>query len=212
MNPEFWQKRWQENQIGWHNSKAHPLLAKHFQTLSLKKGNRIFIPLCGKTLDIRWLLSQGYKVAGAELSELAVEQLFTELGIAPNIVKQGNLKHYSAESIDIFVGDIFDLSPTVLGNIDAVYDRAALVALPTEIRDRYSMHLRNIVNKAPHLLLTFEYDQTTMDGPPFSIGHDEVNRQYLDTYKIDHLESIEVLVRDEAKGKEHVWLLSKTAL
>jgi len=210
MNPEFWQKRWQENKIGWHNNKAHPLLVKHFQTLSLKQGSRIFVPLCGKTLDIAWLLSQGYKVAGAELSELGIQQLFTELGVKPTIVPQGNLKPYSSEGIDIFVGDIFELSAEVLGNIDAVYDRAALVALPSEIRDRYSIHLRTIVNNAPQLLITFEYDQSIVDGPPFSIGQNEVDQQYKASYAITHVESVDMAykLKGEASAKENVWVLS----
>ena len=210
MNPDFWLKRWQENTIGWHGRKANPLLVKYFNSLSLKKGSRVFIPLCGKTLDIAWLLSEGYQVVGAELSEIAIEQLFTELGVEPKITQLDNLHHYSAEGIDIFVGDIFNTSSEVLEEVDAIYDRAALVALPPKIRDRYSVHLRNITNNAPQLLITFEYDQAIVDGPPFSISIDEIYRQYEDVYKVAHLESIELAnkLQGKAEAKESVWLLS----
>ena len=170
MEADFWQSKWQSNQLGFHKSEANPLLVKHCQALSLKKGDCVFLPLCGKTLDIAWLLAQGYRVAGAELVEMAIAQLFTELEITPTISNLGDVKQYSAENIDIFVGDIFQVSGQMLGAVNAIYDRAALVALPGEMRDRYSAHLIDITDTAPQLLISYNYDQTAMDGPPFAIS------------------------------------------
>ena len=103
--------------------------------------SRVFLPLCGKTRDIHWLLSHGYRVSGSELSKIAVEQLFSELGIEPNITAIDQISRYSSNNVDIFVGDIFSLSRGILGQIDAIYDRAALAALPEPMRDRYAAHL-----------------------------------------------------------------------
>ena len=153
MDASFWHQKWADNNIAFHNSEANPLLVKHFDDLSLNAGSRVFLPLCGKTLDIGWLLSQGYRVAGAELSAIAITQLFAELGVEPEISELGKLTHYSAPNLDIFVGDIFQLSGKVLGPVDAVYDRAALVALPGEMRARYTTHLLEITNKVPQLLI-----------------------------------------------------------
>ena len=136
MDANFWLQKWTKNQIAFHRSEANPALVKYFDSLSLVKNSRIFLPLCGKTLDIAWLLAQGYRVAGAELVEMAIEQLFAELGVEPKIAAVGEVKHYSATNIDIFVGDIFEVSGKMLGSIDAVYDRAALVALPAEFGSR----------------------------------------------------------------------------
>lgn len=111
----FWHQKWKNQEIAFHQSEANPLLVKYFNALSLAKDSRVFVPLCGKTLDISWLLSHGYRVAGAELSRLAVEELFTELGLEPKITKVDEIKHYSAKNIDIFVGDIFELSDKMLG-------------------------------------------------------------------------------------------------
>src|SRR5690606_14666706 len=126
-----------------------------FKELSIAKGSRVFVPLCGKTLDIAWLLSNGYQIAGAELSELAIHQLFAALGIEPKITELGEVKHYSATDIDIFVGDIFNLIGDVLGSVDAVFDRAALVALPDDMRIRYAKHITDITGNAPQLLITY---------------------------------------------------------
>lgn len=210
MDTDFWLQKWEENDIGFHRSEANPLLVKHFGALSLEKGGRVFLPLCGKTLDIAWLLSHGYRVAGAELSQIAIEQLFAELEIKPQISKLEKLIHYSASSIDIFVGNIFDLSSTMLGPIDGIYDRAALVALPEETRDRYTQHLMEITGRAPQLLITFEYDQSQMSGPPFSISAAEVKRHYDDSYDLSLLTSSDVVGRLKGKcdAKENVWLLS----
>ena len=161
MDAAFWHQKWEANR----------LLVKYFNALSLAEGRRVFVPLCGKTLDIAWLLSNGFRVAGAELVESAIEQLFSELGIEPEISEVGEVKRYSAKNIDIFVGDIFAVSSEILGSVDAIYDRAALVALPEEIRRRYTGHLMDISDGTPQLLLTFEYDQSVMDGPPFSISN-----------------------------------------
>lgn len=210
MEASFWHQRWKDNEIGFHNSATHPLLRKYFDTLSLKENSRVFLPLCGKTLDIAWLLGNGYRVVGAELSELAIRQLFEELGVEPEVTEIDKALLYSAEGIDIFVGDIFDLAAETLGHVDAVYDRAALVALPGEMRNRYSEHLMRITRTAPQLLITFEYDQSLLDGPPFSIDSDEVTRHYGRNYHVSLLES--TAVPGGLKGKvaagESIWLLN----
>src|ERR1700733_8099165 len=109
MDEQFWHRRWELNEIGFHEGKANALLVAHFGALSLADGSRVFLPLCGKTIDIHFLLSRGYRVAGAELSRIAIEQLFAELDVTPEIADVGSMSRYSAPGIDIFVGDIFDL-------------------------------------------------------------------------------------------------------
>lgn len=209
MDADFWHQKWETNVIGFHESKANPLLVAHFKELSLAKDSRVFVPLCGKTLDIAWLLSKGYRVAGVELSELAIEQLFAELGIEPEITDIGEIKHYSATDIDIFVGDIFELTRKMLGTVDAVFDRAALVALPENMRTQYTRHLTDITANAPQLLLTFEYDQKLMDGPPFSVREEAVSQNYKDHYDISLLARVDVVngLRGSLAAKESVWLL-----
>src|ERR1041384_2706526 len=127
----FWHERWKKNEIPFHERKANPLLVKHFKRLQLAKGARVFVPLCGKTLDIGWLRSNGYRVAGAELSEIAVGQLFAELGLKPTIskLKRGKVTRYFADKVEICVGDIFGVTRKMLGRIDGIYDRAGLVGL-----------------------------------------------------------------------------------
>jgi thiopurine S-methyltransferase len=182
VDTNFWHQRWERNEIAFHQREANPLLVKYFDVLSLSKGSRVFLPLCGKTLAIHWLLSNGYRVAGSELSEVAVNQLFSELTIEPRITAIDDIRRHSADNIDIFVGDIFDLSRSVLGRVDAIYDRAALVALPE--RGRYAAHLIEITDRAPQLLISYDYDQSLVDGPPFSVSNEEVNRLYRDSYDL----------------------------
>ncbi len=210
MEADFWHARWEKNEIGFHLGDANPALVKYFGKLKLAKGARVFVPLCGKTLDIGWLLGQGFRVAGAELSELAIQQLFEELGARPTVTQVGSLRKYSALSIDIFVGDIFELDAAALGQIDATYDRAALVALPPDMRTRYTAHLRAITGDAPQLLLTFEYDQSVMPGPPFSIPKDEVQDHYAKAYDVTMISSHDVPggIKGLAPAMETIWLLT----
>ena len=209
MEAEFWHRKWERNEIGFHNAEAHPLLVTHFGALALPKGSRVFLPLCGKTRDIHWLLANGYRVAGAELSRIAVEQLFAELGETPDVAETGEMRRYRAEGIDIFAGDIFALSRDMLGPVDAIYDRAALVALPEEVRGRYAAHLADITSQAPQLLISFDYDQSQLEGPPFSVPDEDIARLYRGVYDPAHLASADV--QGGLKGKcpalETVWLL-----
>ena len=209
MDTKFWHQRWQANSIDFHKSEANPLLVNYFKQLSLVQDSRVFVPLCGKTLDIGWLLANGYRVAGVELSELAIEQLFTELETEPAITVMGELKCFSAQNIDIFVGDIFALTSTMLGPINAVFDRAALVALPEKMRTRYSEHLTDITHSAPQLLITYEYDQNQMQGPPFSIHNQEICRLYQDDYQVSPVISVDVVggLKGKCEAKENLWLL-----
>jgi thiopurine S-methyltransferase len=211
MEAEFWLNRWQTNQTGWHERAVNPLLIAHFPSLNLAPGGRVFVPFCGKSLDLGWLLSQGYVVAGAELSELAITQLFTELGMEPTISEGGKHKHFHGEKIDIFVGDLFELSREVLGPVDAVYDRAALVALPQAMREQYTTHLTTLTALAPQLVIGYEYDQAVVPGPPFSVTPDELHRHYSDSYTLTPLARIDVPggLKGKCPATEHVWRLEK---
>ncbi|HTB65945.1 MAG TPA: thiopurine S-methyltransferase [Steroidobacteraceae bacterium] len=212
MDAPFWHDRWQRNQIGFHEPKANPLLVAHFDRLSLPAGRRVFVPLCGKTLDIQWLLSRGYRIAGAELSEIAVRQLFADLGFTPDTTVVGNMTRYSAPGIDIFHGDIFDLSRGDLHEVDAVYDRAALIALPEALRARYAQRLAQITDRARQLLICITYEQRLIAGPPFSVEGAEVARLYRSSYDLKAVGSTEVPggIKGTCPATEHVWLLMPT--
>lgn len=211
MDAGFWHQRWEKNEIAFHESKANPLLVKHFNELSLAKGRRIFVPLCGKTLDISWLLSKGYRVAAAELSQIAIEQLFMELGVQPETSTVGEVEQWSANNLDIFVGDIFALSRKVLGPVDGIYDRAALVAFPEEMRKRYTAHLMETTGQAPQLLICYDYDQSLMEGPPFSVSNAEVKRHYAVNYDVTLIASTDVSggLKGKCPAKENVWRINK---
>lgn len=206
MHHDFWHQRWQTQQIGFHKSEVNPFLLAHFQALRLPTGTRVFVPLCGKSLDISWLLAHGFQVVGVELSQLAVDALFTELGLTPEITISGSLSRYYAENIEIFQGDFFELSHQQLGHVDATYDRAALIALPTEMRKQYCQHLMNITQTAPQLLISLAYDQSLIAGPPFSVNAAEVSAHYEPTYTLATLSS-----SYQAKGLKGQFPVDETA-
>lgn len=208
MDLDFWHERWEKREIAFHGKEAHPLLVEFFSGLQLPKASRIFVPLCGKTLDIHWLLEHGYSVVACELSETAVKELFTELNISPRVEKTGDHLRYSAENIEVFIGDFFMLQREQLGTVDAVYDRAALVALPEEMRARYAKHLAEITTRAPQLLISFDYEQSRMPGPPFSVSQAEIRRLYA-SYELRLLADTNLRggLRGRIPSREQVWLL-----
>ncbi len=189
MDANFWHKRWKDDDIAFHESKVNALLVSHLKDLPIQKRAHIFVPLCGKTQAIAWLLSMGHKVTGIELNITAVNELFEELGVKPKIETIGTLQRYHAVDLDIFVGDIFALTRETIGSVDATFDRAALVALPQAMRSQYSQHLISITRAAPQLLIVYEYDQNLMKGPPFSISSQEIHDHYKKHYKITPLAS-----------------------
>ena len=209
MEHNFWHERWASNDIAFHEGEPNTLLADHFGALAIPKGSRVFVPLCGKSRDIHWLLNEGFHVAGAELSEHAIRQLFEELAAEPTVVERGPLKHFAAPGIDIFAGDIFELTRETLGSVAAVYDRAALVALPEAMRKRYTAHLRILTGNAPQLLVTLEYEEDLIPGPPFSILADEVRVHYDATHTICERESRYASsgLRGQYPVTERAWIL-----
>jgi len=211
MHHDFWHQRWQNQQIGFHLNEVNPFLLAHFQALKLQPGQRILVPLCGKTLDIHWLLTQGLQVVGVELSALAVDALFAELNLVPEITQAGALKHYRTAQLAVFQGDFFALDQSLLGPVDAVYDRAALIALPNEMRRQYCQHLINLTHTAPQLLISFAYDQSLVPGPPFSVSQEEVGTHYQADYQCTILGSVfmETGLKGQYPAEETAWLLSQ---
>ena len=210
MHVDFWHQKWQKNEIGFHLPEVNPLLVKYLHILKLTQGASVFLPLCGKTLDISWLMTQGYRVVGAELSVVAIEGLFKHLGLTPTIKPVGELVHYSAPNIGIYVGDIFKLTTEILGHVDAVYDRAALVALPADMRQDYSAHLTALTQAATQLLICFEYDQALQADPPFSVDAEEVRQHYQTAYQLNSIASMPVAggLKGKCPAAEHVWHLT----
>jgi thiopurine S-methyltransferase len=210
LDREFWLKRWAEGEIGFHESAVNRQLQRYIFSLCCA-GGHVFVPLCGKSLDIGWLLKQGFKVSGVELSESAISELFEGLGIRPQVSKFKNFTAYSADSITIYNGDFFALSSQHLGNVDCVYDRAALVALPRSMREKYTKHLQLISGKATQLVIIVCYGQQKLTGPPFSISKNDLETYYKKSYELVLLESslLDGGLREFDNARSSAWKLVK---
>lgn len=211
MDAAFWKERWQTRQIGFHQGRPHHYLERFGGRLFGAKDPRVLVPLCGKSRDLMWLAHGGALVTGAELVGGAVEEFFQEAGVEPerDIAGQHQLLSDSELGVRIFVGDFFRLAPHAVGPITGVYDRAALVALPPALRERYVEHLLEFLPVGAGLLLvTVVYDEAAMDGPPFSVRRDEVERLFSPCAHIELLASesvIETEVRFLDRGLSDLW-------
>ncbi|MCZ7593781.1 MAG: hypothetical protein M5U16_01845 [Hyphomicrobium sp.] len=145
MDPTFWRERWRNQEIGFHQPDFHALLQEHWPRLALPQGSPVFVPLCGKSLDMVWLAQQGHRVIGAELSELAVDSFFSERGLAPAMRQAGGFTIKSAGPYELWCGDVFEMPREAAGDVAGVYDRAALIALPPPLQGRYATKLKEIV-------------------------------------------------------------------
>lgn len=195
METEFWLERWREGRTHFHQSRVTPLLQKYWPQLGLPAGSTVLVPLCGKSLDMLWLAEQGHKVLGVELSELAVQQFFSENDLQPQVHETAQGKHYVAGAIEIICGDIFALADATLAACAGAYDRAALIALPQEMRSGYAAQVYGrLPAGAQSILITLEYAQEQMDGPPFSVMEEEVQRIFApqtDAQAIDRRDILE---------------------
>lgn len=193
MHEDFWQARWSRNEIGFHLADVNPYLSRHWPSLQLPQGARVLVPLCGKSLDLLWLAQQGYRVLGVELAERAVQDFFAGLGCEPEVEQQGALRRYRHANVEILQGDFFALGAADVGDCQALYDRAALIALPPAMRQDYARHLSAIL--PPHLLgllITMEYPQEQMDGPPFAVLTEEVRERFAG-WQVEEVERADVL-------------------
>ncbi|HET7313286.1 thiopurine S-methyltransferase [Salinisphaera sp.] len=179
MKQDFWLQRWKDKQIGFHQTDGHPLLHEHWPQLSLVPAARVLVPLCGKSQDMHWLAGRGHHVTGIEFSAVAAREFFDEAGLAYRRERVGAFDCYIGGRITIRVGDIFDLPRSDLARFEGFYDRAALIALPEDLRHAYVDHLMGGLRRgATGLLITFGYDPSLMDGPPFNVDDEDVGELY----------------------------------
>ncbi len=179
MEADFWHQRWKEGRIGFHQSQANPMLVEHWHKLKLSSETPVFVPLCGKSQDLIWLNNRGHPVIGVELNRAAIEAFDRENNMRGSWLEQQGLSLYHSGGIRIWQADFFDLGRQQLGEIAAIFDRAALIALPKSMRQRYCDHINSLSNKhCKQLLISLEYEHTKRTGPPFSIDHAEIESLY----------------------------------
>jgi thiopurine S-methyltransferase len=197
LQPEFWDERWRTGQIGFHQSAVDPRLQQHWPALELANDSRVFVPLCGKSLDLVWLRDRGHTVAGVELSALALESFCMEHGILARRRILDNFDVYEAANLGLYRGDFFTLTPELLGPVSAVYDRAALISWRPEFRTAYVERVSSLTTRGVQtLLITLEYPQAQMSGPPFSVSADDVDRLYSGSHAIEELSKTDILANE----------------
>lgn len=185
MEHSFWLKRWQDADTGFHRTNAHPYLVDYWPELALAEGSRIFVPLCGKSSDMVWLAEQGHHVIGAELSPIAIDDFFAGLSLSPTVKNTPQFVSKSAGPYCLWQGDALALTRHDIGEIAAVYDRAALVALPSNMRNAYADVLADLLPAGAYLfLINLSYDPSEMDGPPFSISDGDIETLFAQNFEI----------------------------
>ncbi|MHC4380661.1 MAG: thiopurine S-methyltransferase [Planctomycetota bacterium] len=197
MEPVFWEKRWAADNIGFHSSAFNEFLLDYWPGLGVETSAGVFVPLCGKSLDLQWLSQRGHRVIGNEVVYKAVSAFFDEAGMTARKQVAGKLIEHRAGAITILHGDFFDLEPEHLQGATSWFDRAAQVALPSELRASYYAHLAELLPRgAIGLSLAFEYPQEQKQGPPFSVEEEEILDLCSGRFEV------ELLHRDDRLAKE----------
>jgi thiopurine S-methyltransferase len=197
MDIPFWHERWKQNEIGFHQAEFNSHLQEFWPALGLKPGGRVFVPLCGKSRDLLWLRAQGHGVLGVEVSPIAVRDFFTENRLTPRVSRRGAFDAWEADGLTLLCGDFFALTPEWLADIHAVFDRASLIALPPDMRQRYAAYMAGILPPTARILLiTMEYPAQGMQGPPFSVEEKEVRTLYEKHFKVASLRRKDILAEN----------------
>ncbi len=194
MDSDFWLERWQNNEIGFHQAEVNLHLQEYWNRLQAPAGGTILVPLCGRTRDMLWLRAQGYRILGVELSPIAVRDFFAENRLAVQVTARPPFDRWESDGITLLRGDFFDLAEVDTSDVVAVYDRAALIALPHEMRADYVAKLVALL--PPHaqmLLVVMEYPEAEMPGPPFPVAENEVRLLYEGRYEVEHLYTKDIL-------------------
>ncbi len=204
MQPDFWLNRWRTAQIGFHQAAVDRHLQAYWPLLKLPPNSPVFVPLCGKSLDLLWLRDVGHSVVGVELSPLALEAFVTEHAIPARRRVLDRFDVFEADGFRLFCGDFFELTPTLLGSVSAVYDRAALISWTPEARESYVKHLTSLTSRGTQMLLTaVEYPPEQMQGPPFPLSRDTIENLYAGRFSVEELgrhEILELEPRLKARG------------
>ncbi len=198
MDTDFWHRRWQRREIGFHNDEVHHFLQRFFPQLNLPQGAKVLVPLCGKSHDLLWLCEQGYQVVGVELSQQAVEEFCQENRLQPEIRAVDGFRCYQFERLSIYCGDFFALSEKQTGRVDAVYDRGSLVALPPKMREDYVRQLRQLLKTGNQMLcISYDFDQQQRPGPPFSVPQADLTELFADWCTLEKIHSESTLDRHQ---------------
>jgi thiopurine S-methyltransferase len=197
MDPQFWRERWEKGETGFHQPQVNADLLSFWPRLHCPPDAPVFVPLCGKTPDMAWLRAQGHPVFGIELSELAVSSFFADQHLQPIREPFGLLQRWRAGGYELYVGDFFDLGAESLSTVRALYDRAALIALPAPLRARYARQLSATLPKGCKiLLLTMDYPQQQMAGPPFAVAEGEVHSLFGADFSVRMLSRRDALLEE----------------
>jgi thiopurine S-methyltransferase len=216
MESQFWHERWQMGQTSFHQPEVETFLSANFGRLGVARGATVFVPLCGKSVDMLWLAAQGYKVVGVELSGIACKAFFSENRLAAaEPVTEGRFRVHRAKDqpITLYEGDFFELSTAQTGPLAAFYDRASLIALPPAMRERYVQHMKRelLAPSTSGLLLSVAYESSTFPGPPFSIPPEEVQQKWGDRFHLELVGRGEEMVgppTNRISTSESAWLLT----
>lgn len=212
VDASFWLEQWKSGRIGFHANAAHPCLSQHWSSIATSGDIRVFVPLCGKSLDLDFLLARGCQVIGVELSPLAIEQYLTEHGLTAVTTEMEGMLIHDSHGLRLIEGDFFQLSQAALDPIDAVYDRAALIAIPPAMQPGYASHLLSLTrDTAPILLITLDYDPAEMQGPPFATPPEQVSRLFGERYRIELLEEIDALADNPSLQSRGLTTLTESA-
>lgn len=210
METSFWHERWEKGDIGFHRDAPHFALEKYWHRLQVEPPAAVLVPLCGKSLDMAWLATKGYRVVGVELSQLAIDAFFASQNLTPSSRTVGDFTVSTSGPYELWCGDIFALPSDALRGVAAVYDRASLVAFPPRMQADYAKWLSTMPGNAPILLVGLAYEESEMNGPPFSIPQASVRELLGQNFGLDVLFEEDVIEANAGLKKRGLTALQET--
>ncbi|XP_078526628.1 thiopurine S-methyltransferase-like [Lissotriton helveticus] len=175
------------------------LLQAHLNSLLNKRTRlRIFFPLCGKAVDMKWLADMGHTITGVDVSEIGLKDFFTEQNVpyveevVPEIPGAKLFKSLSG-NISLYCCSFYDFT-RIPAKYDGIWDRGSLVAINPRDRERYAKALLSLMEQdCCYLLITVLYNPDLLEGPPFYVPNSVIEKLYGESCNIKLLETVDAL-------------------
>lgn len=219
MEIDFWLERWNNNQTGFHQQAVNPYLTYFYgnkgPAIEQREKLKVFVPLSGKSKDMLWLSQNSYKVFAVECSDRAVKDFFEENALNYKHAEKDQHALYQSSDlpsiIEVYQGDFFDLQQQDLDDVTDIFDRASLIALPVEMRQKYASKMAELQKPGIRtLLVTLTFDPEEMKGPPFSVTEEEVHDLYSENFEIQKLLTKNIIEEESRLKKRGLTALVET--
>lgn len=214
MTVGMWKECWNTPNVEFHNPQLNELFVKYHQRMLTRPGMRIFVPLCGKAVEMKWLVDHGHKVVGLEAAPVPCKAFFEENGIPYNVKEMKGIHGEKYESLDhnivIYSCDFFLFTADICGEFDGIWDSGGLNSMDVEDREAYIRRIRTLMGKGCVNLTEFVNFDKSMVDITWSMTKEELQKVFGEGFIVEDLNEMAAPQRLKRQGCDTLKLFAIT--